>query len=218
MADDAQLGIDAYLNRMRSRLRGLSDQTTAEILAELRSHITEKAAADGEMTAASVDAALVALGSPEELASEYVTDELLARAEVSRSPIHIIESLFRWASLSVAGFFVLLGSIAGYFLGAAFILVAALKPFHPDTAGLWVTQDATGDLAFSLHLGFGSAQVGGREVLGWWVVPVGLLAGCGLVILTTRGSVVRPAVQEKACRATPRISSAHRSIETVQSR
>jgi len=185
----AQQKVDAYLSRMRSHLRGLNDEVASEILAELRSHITEKAEAGGAMTTASVDASLGALGSPEELASEYVTDELLARAEVSRSPIHILESLFRWASLSVAGFFVLLGSIAGYFLGAAFILVAALKPFHPETAGLWVTRDATGDLAFSLHLGFGSVQVGGREVLGWWVVPIGLLAGCGLVILTTRAAL-----------------------------
>jgi Protein of unknown function (DUF1700) len=189
MADDAQQKIDAYLHRMRSRLRGLSEQATSDILAELRSHITEKAAAGGEMTADSVDGALAALGSPEELASEYVTDELLARAEVSRSPIHILESLFRWGSLSVAGFFVLLGSIAGYFLGAAFILVAALKPFHPETAGLWLSQDATGDLVYSLHMGFGSGQDGGREVLGWWIVPVGLLVGCGLVILTTRAAL-----------------------------
>jgi hypothetical protein len=189
MADDAQQKIDAYLNRMRNRLRGLSGQAAGEILAELRSHITEKAVAGGEMTAASVDGALAALGSPEELASEYVTDELLARAEVSRSPIHILNSLFRWASLSVAGFFVLLGSIVGYFLGAAFILVAALKPFHPETAGLWVSQDATGDLVYSLHMGFGSAQGGGREVLGWWIVPIGILVGCGLVILTTRAAL-----------------------------
>lgn len=161
MADDAQQKIDAYLNRMRSRLRGLSGQATGEILAELRSHITEKAVAGGEMTAASVDGALAALGSPEELATEYVTDELLARAEVSRSPIHILNSLFRWASLSVAGFFVLLGSIVGYFLGAAFILVAALKPFHPETAGLWVSQDATGDLVYSLHMGLGVHRVAG---------------------------------------------------------
>ncbi len=189
MADNAQQQIDAYLNRVRSRLRGLSAQTTGEILAELRSHITERAVVGGELTATSVDAALAALGSPEELAAEYATDELLARAEVSRSPVHLIESLFRWASLSVAGFFVLLGSVAGYFLGGAFILVAGLKPFHPETAGLWVSRDATGDVAFSLHLGFGSAQVGGREVLGWWVVPIGLLAGCGLVILTTRAAL-----------------------------
>lgn len=188
MADDAQQRIDAYLNRLRSHLRGLSDQASQEILAELRSHITEKVAAE-EATAASVDAVLLALGRPEELASEYVTDQMLAGAEVSRSPLRILASLFRWASLSVAGFVVLLGSITGYFLGAVFILVAALKPFHRETAGLWVSRDSTGDFAFSLHLGFGNPPVSGREVLGWWVVPIGLVAGLGLVILTTRAAL-----------------------------
>jgi uncharacterized membrane protein len=41
----------------------------------------EKAAAGG------VDATLDSLGNPEELASQYLTDNLLARAEVSRSPV-----------------------------------------------------------------------------------------------------------------------------------
>jgi hypothetical protein len=100
--------------------------------------------------------------------------------------LRILDSLFRWASLSIVGFFVLLGAITGYFLGVVFLLVAALKPFHPETAGLWASRDASGDLALSVHLGFGYAPVGGREVLGWWIVPIGLLAGCLLVILTTR--------------------------------
>jgi hypothetical protein len=185
MADDPQQKIDAYLNRIRGRLRGLRAEERREILEELRGHIMEKSAAGG-MTGAAVDAALESLGSPEELAREYVTDELLARAEVSRSPLRILDSLFRWASLSIAGFFVLLGSITGYFLGVVFLLVAALKPFHPETAGLWASRDGSGDLSLSVHMGFGYAPVGGREVLGWWIVPIGLLSGCLLVILTTR--------------------------------
>jgi Protein of unknown function (DUF1700) len=203
IASDAQRKIEAYLNKMRGHLRGLSEEDTREIVEELRSHIVEKAAAEGAVTAAGVDAALAALGSPEELASAYVTDGLLARAEVSRSPFRVLDSLFRWASLSVAGFFVLLCSITGYFLGVVFILVAALKPFHPETAGLWVTRDNTGDLSFSLHLGFGYAPVVGHEVLGWWVVPIGLLAGCGLVILTTRFALWC-ARQYRRSRALPR--------------
>jgi hypothetical protein len=186
MADDGRAKIETYLSRVRGRLRGLSGEETREILEELRSHILEKATATGAITAAAVDATLAALGGPEELASEYVTNELLARAEFSRSPIRILESLFRWASLSVTGFFVLLGSVAGYFFGVTIILVALLKPFHPDTAGLWTWRDATGDLNFSLRLGFGSAPVLGREVFGWWIVPIGLLAGCGFLIGTTR--------------------------------
>jgi uncharacterized membrane protein len=185
MSGDTQQKIEAYLGRLRQRLRGMNDEDAREIIEELRSHIMDKAAADGEITAAGVDAALAALGNPEELASQYTTDNLLARAEVSRSPLRILESLFRWASLSVAGFFVLLGSTLGYFFGAVFILVAVLKLFHPHTAGLWIFPSASGDLEMSFRLGFGSVPPGGRDLLGWWIVPIGWMAGGGLVMLTT---------------------------------
>jgi hypothetical protein len=186
VTDEAQAKIEAYLSSVRGRLRGLSVEDKREILEELRSHIMDKAASSGEQRGAAVEAALTSLGSPEELAREYVTDELLARAEVSRSPWQLLDSLFRWASMSVAGFYVLLGSIVGYFMGTAFILVAALKPFHPETAGLWLSRDATGERTFSLRMGFGTVPAGMREVLGWWIVPIGLLVGCGWLIGTTR--------------------------------
>ncbi len=177
--------IEAYLGRLRQRLRGMNDEDAREIVEELRSHITDKAAAEGESTAAGIDGVLAALGSPEELASQYMTDDLLARAEVSRSPMRILRSLFHWASLSVAGFFVLLGSVVGYFIGAVFILVAVLKLFHPHTAGLWILPSGSDDVELSFRLGFGSVPVGGRDVLGWWIVPIGWVAGWGLVMLTT---------------------------------
>jgi uncharacterized membrane protein len=191
---ESQERIDAYLRRLRARLRGFKDDEVREIVEELRSHVMDKAAADesaayagekGEVTAAGVDAALAALGSPEELASQYTTDNLLARAEVSRSPLRILKGLFRWASLSVAGFFVLLGSVVGYFFGGVFILVAVAKLFHPHTAGLWIFPNGSGDSQISFRLGFGEVPAGGRDVLGWWVVPIGWTSGCGLVMLTT---------------------------------
>jgi|SRR5271165_405844 len=183
---DAQPRIEAYLGRLQQRLRGMNDDDVREIVEEMRSHLTDKAAAGGELTAAGIDAAIAALGTPEELASQYVTDDLLARAEVSRSPLRILESLFRWASLSVAGFFVLMSTLLGYFLGTTLALSALLKTIHPHTAGLWVIPDGAGDYDLSLRLGFGSVPVGGRELLGWWIVPAGLFVGCGLVVLTTR--------------------------------
>jgi hypothetical protein len=182
---DAEQKIDAYLSRLRARLRGIDEQDIREIVEELRSHILDKMGTD-EVSAGEVDATLAALGSPEELASEYLTDNMLARAEVSRSPVRILESLFRWASLSIAGFFAFLASVVGYFLGVSFVLCALLKPVHPQTAGLWILPAAAGDFLISLRLGFGMAPPGGRELLGWWIVPIGLVAGCGLVMLTTR--------------------------------
>src|SRR5579863_545165 len=176
--EDTKQRIDAYLGRLRRRLLGVDEQEVGEIVEEI--------AAGGDPTASGVDAVLAALGSPEELANEYLTDNLLARAEASRSPVHILKSLFRWASLSVAGFFVLVGSVLGYFFGTVFILVAALKPFHPQTAGLWLLRGTTGDPEISFRLGFGTVPGGGRDLLGWWIVPAGLLAGSAVVVLTTR--------------------------------
>jgi hypothetical protein len=186
---DAQQKIDVYLGRLRQRLRGMNERDVREIVEEIRSHLADKAAASGVVTAAGVDAAIARLGSPEELASQYTTDDLLARAEVSRSPLRILESLFRWASLSVAGFFVLMGSLLGYFLGATLVLSALLKTVHPRTAGLWLIPGGPDDYELSLRMGFGSVPVGGRELLGWWIVPAGLFVGCGLVVLTTRFAV-----------------------------
>jgi hypothetical protein len=182
---DAQKKMEAYFGRLRGRLRGMNDGEAREIVEELRSHIVDRTSEGGALTASGVDAALAALGSPEELANEYMTDSLLARAEASRSPVRILGSLFHWASLSIAGFFVLLASIVGYFLGGAFILCALLKPFHAQSAGLWVLPDGADDVTYSLRLGFSSVPVGGREVLGWWIVPLGLLVGGALVMSTT---------------------------------
>ena len=184
---DAQQKIETYLARLRARLCGINQQDVREIVEELRGHILDKAGVGGtEVTADAVGATLAALGSPEELASEYMTDNLLAQVEVSRSPVRILECLFRWASLSIAGFLAFLASVVGYLLGVSFILCALLKPVHPQTAGLWILPGSADDFLISLRLGFGSAPPGARELLGWWIVPIGLVGGVGLVMLTTR--------------------------------
>src|SRR5262249_31965157 len=155
MAIAAQEKIEIYLERLRGRLRGLRNTEVDDVVEELRSHILDKATVNGELVETGVDATLEALGDPDNLASEYITDAALARVEVSRSPFRILESLFRWASLSVAGFFVLLSSVLGYLLGGALMLCALLKPIHPQSAGLWTSHDSSGDLHISLRLGFG---------------------------------------------------------------
>lgn len=198
MNNDEQRRIDVYLDRVRKRMRGFDPEEMRDIVEELRSHIQEKSAAGQN-----VDAVLGALGSPEELASQYTTDNLLARAEVNRSPWSILNSLFRWASLSIAGFFVLIGSLLGYFTGVVLILCGYLKLIHPHTAGIWTTQDAAGDLQVSVRLGFGSPPASGHEVLGWWIVPLGILVGFGLVMLTTRAAIWCVRRYRKAC-ALPR--------------
>jgi hypothetical protein len=181
----AQKKIHKYLQDLGAALRILPVEQASDIVEELRSHIVEKAAASGDMTPAGVDSVLADLGSPEDLASMYLTDDLQVRALASRSPLLILRSLFRWASLSFAGFFVLLSSLLGYFVAAALVACALLKPIHPLTAGLWMIPDEA-DYSISLRLGFGSVPPGSRDLLGWWIVPIGLALGLGLFFLTAQ--------------------------------
>ena len=193
--------IDAYLKRVRKALRGMPSDDADEIIAELHSHILDRAAAGGgeaaaagrgeapvdggEAPVAGVDAAIHGLGSPESLASQYATEALMIRAQVSRSPVVLMQSLFRWAGLSAAGFFVCLGALVGYVLAAVLLLCALVKPFRPHTAGLWTSNGADG-LNLGFHLGFGASTPQGKEILGWWIIPIGLALGYGLFVWTTR--------------------------------
>lgn len=186
MAGAAQQRIENYLKQVRQRLRGMREEQLIEITVELRSHILERASRGGELTIEGVNAALEAIGSPEELAREYLTDAVLARAEISRTPLRLLDSLFGWATISVAGFVVLMVTICGYFLGVVFLLVAFMKPFHPATAGLWALRDRTGDVELSIRMGATGAPSSGHDLLGWWIIPLGMVAGCGLVVGTTR--------------------------------
>jgi hypothetical protein len=186
VAEDVQRKIDAYLGSLRACLRGLDEPTIRDIVDELRGHIVERASSRGEMTVASVEAALAALGPAEALAGEYVTTDALARAEVSRSPLQVLRGLFRWASLSAFGFLVLILTASGYSVSLLLFLSALCKPLHPQSAGLWTSRDDAGDLVLSLRLGLEGAPGVGRELLGWWIVPVGLVGGLALMVLTTR--------------------------------
>jgi hypothetical protein len=172
--------LERYLERLRARLRGLPDAEVAEIVEELRSHLRD-ATPSGGLADGEVAAVLERFGAPEELAALYVQDRLLARAGGSWWPWVLLSSLFRWATLSVAGFFAFLGLLTGYVLSASFLLAALHKPFAPDRVGLWRLDDSV-----SLRLGFGfGGPPPGEELLGFWMVPLGLLAGAMGVRLTT---------------------------------
>jgi len=175
--------IDAYLRQVRAGLRGLPDAEVTDIVNELRVHIVERTGLGGEASDAAVDSALGALGRPEQIAALYLAENLASRAESSRSPWMVLRSVFHWATLSVKGFAVFIICLIGYGFGLSFFLAALIKPFNPHGVGLW-TSNSRGD--FSLHVGGFSDHAGDeRELLGWWMVPVGCSLGGGTTLLTT---------------------------------
>lgn len=174
--------IESYLTEVRAGLRGIPNAQALEIVEELRSHILDRAATQGAVTETAVAAALERLGRPKEVAAMYVAENIVTRAEKSFSPWLVLKGLFRWAGISAAGVFVFFTSMTGYLIAVSFAISAMMKPFAPDRVGLWVSEDN-----YSLVvLGFVDTPHTGQELLGWWLIPVGLCVGIGLFLLTSQ--------------------------------
>lgn len=181
--DAALRKVDEYLKELRGALRSLSESEAHDIVEEIRSHIRDSTETGGVLAPETVTATLERLGPPRELASMYRMENLAERAQRTRSPWLALRSTFHWAGLSLSGAWVLLVSLVGYTLSASFLICAVAKPFNPQRVGLWRLDEPQD--SWSLHLGFRAAPQG-TEVLGWWMVPLGLLLGAGLFLLTFR--------------------------------
>lgn len=179
MTPDLQPKIDAYLASLRRALAGLPAEEVSEILLEIRGHILEKAEAAGQLTPERLRDILRALGSPEEIAPLYHAEALVSRARASVSPVLLLRGAQRWAMVSVAGFLTLLVGLAGYGSALCFLLGALLKPFLRNEIGLFLSPR-------SLVWGVASNE-SARELLGWWIVPVGLVLAAATTLATTKG-------------------------------
>lgn len=179
--NDGTPRLNRYLEDLRARLRDLDETERRDILDELRSHVRESAGHSGPPDDRQVADVIERLGSPKHLASLYLADRMLARAESSWSPWALMAGLIRAAALSSAGLFALVCLLVGYVVAISFFFAAVLKPFLPSKVGLW--RLAGGE--YSLRLGFGT-PVAGEELLGWWIVPLGLVAGAAAAWLAAR--------------------------------
>ena len=170
-ASDSRL--DGFLARLRVALRGMPEPEIEDILREIRSHVTELTEAEGS----DLDAAIGSLGDPVDLARTYRAQSLVIQAECSGSPLVILQAL-RHASRTRAGRF---AASTLYVFGYANVVTiwgaAVEKVLAPARTGLWYTPGAAWPL---MLVSDGTAPSGSRELLGWWLVPVAVVAGWAL--------------------------------------
>lgn len=182
MSNDAgKAHLDCYLDQVRRQLGGLPKAEVEEILAELRSHVLDKV--EGAPTPARVEAAIEALGSPREVARLNLTERVAANLEADRSALRVFKAVGRLARVSVYGLFAFVISLFGYAAAAGFLLTAIVKPFMPDHAGLWRIPQPDGGYDYSVGT---TDAPKGYELLGWWIIPVGIAVGLILGWLTWR--------------------------------
>jgi uncharacterized membrane protein len=173
--------VNDYLVRLRASLVGMTVSEREDIVEEIRTHIRERSS-DPQ---SGIDTVLAGLGSPELLAEQYCTGMLLQKARTSRSPFLILRAALRWATTGIEGFIVFVIAIIGYAMGGGFILLALMKPFFPANTGFWV---GPGQFSFSFRMGATMTNPASpvHEVLGWWLIPVCLVAGSLSLALTTK--------------------------------
>jgi uncharacterized membrane protein len=175
---DLQTRIDSYLMHLRRSLGELPPEEINDILREIRGHILERAESTGDLTNEKLVSILKALGKPEDIGPLYQAEAMVARARSSFSPALILRTVVRWAMVSVAGFVTFIVGLFGYLGGLAFLICALLKPIFPSQIGAW-----SDGRSFSIGTITGTNAT---EVLGWWLIPVCLLASAAFLVLTTR--------------------------------
>jgi len=171
--------VDSYLGRVRVALRGLPEREIDDILRELRSHVEELA---GQQESG-LEAALQSLGDPLDLARTYRSENQMVRAQCSGSPLIILQGLRHATGGTLVRVTVTALYVLGYFAMGTLWAGALEKLFAPSRGGLWYIP---GDFwSITLVVG-GNPPDGARELLGWWVVPLALLAGWGVKYVSDR--------------------------------
>ena len=171
--------IDAYLAQLRQSLGELPAAEVNEILQEIRGHILERSQSSGELTEEKLTSILKALGSPDQIAPLYEVDSIVARARSSFSPRVVMRGIHRWGTTSAWGFALFVLGIMGYGVAAALILSGLGKIVSPADFGAWVGPHTLFDIGLN-H------DPKAHDVLGAWLIPLGLLGGAALFIATTR--------------------------------
>jgi len=145
-----------------------------EVVEEIRTHIQERATQPGMP----IEEVLRRLGPAAELARDYNNGALLRRASRSRSPWFLLRATYHWAWTGIHGLVIFFLALIGYFTGAAFIILAFLKPLFPENIGFWIGPDGA-------VFGMPASRHGATELLGPWFTQVAILIGIGFLIATT---------------------------------
>jgi hypothetical protein len=178
--DERPETLESWLHAVRRGLKGLPSLESDEAIQELRSHVLDRLAGDPSPEA--LADALASLGDPAEVARANLALRVAGAAAGRRSPLAVLGAIARLTSLSLYGLWVGLVSLVGYGLAGSWLFVAIAKPFAPQHVGFWLLSSTPGDLSFSLGGEWPIPK--GHEVLGWSVIPIGIVLGLGFGWLT----------------------------------
>jgi hypothetical protein len=184
LTDTGQSRIRGYLFMLERSLRTfLPVAIAADAVREVETHIIDRLAQmppnpDERVT---IERVLAELGPPLRVAQAYSMELTVDEAVTTGRLGAIARGLWHIAASTVGGFFASIGLFSGYGIGAAFVAIAFLKPVFPRNVGFAFRNGAfTG---FGADFGFDPT----REIRGgYWIIPLSLIAGVVILIITHR--------------------------------
>ena len=177
--------INGYLFVLERALKSfLPRDVVRDASREIESHLRERVAAhDGAPNERdALEQILADLGPPLRVAQAYSAERIIDEAVTTGRMVPVARAVWHLAVTTVRGFFAGLGLLIGYLTGAAFIVVAAIKPFFPQNTGV-ITYHGW-PIAFGARFPAPTEPVVG----GYSIIPIALALGFGILVATHRGA------------------------------
>jgi hypothetical protein len=193
LSDTGTSRVNGYLFVLeRSLATFLPRESVRDVVREIDSHLRDRISVAQAVPdeRAMLERILSELGLPQRVAQAYSVERTVDEAVVTGRLFAVVRAVWHVTMSGMSGFFAGLGLFVGYFTGGVLIILAIMKPIFPDNVGVWVGDRLISDgpdigWRAGVHA---AAASGGHDVGGYWVIPIFLTAGIGLLFLTTRGA------------------------------
>lgn len=168
--------IESYLGELDQVLAPLDADDRLEITQEIRAHLIDSATAEAGDDAERAASAIRKLGPARVVGQAYLGEALLGRASQGLRPgltaLGLLTALGGGVGMTILGLVFAFG-----YLALTIIAVATIGKLFIPESGLWFHDN--GGWSLSMR-----TMPNSREVLGWWIVPIGtsLVAGGWLAL------------------------------------
>jgi len=184
LSETGESRVRGYLYVLERSLRAsvstaLADDAVREVESHIRERVEEAVATANEREA--LEAILTRLGSPATVARAYSLELIMDEAATGGRVVAVLRSVFHAGALSIRAFLMALLLFTGYSVGVGFLAIAVLKPIFPGNVGLWLHEG----IAFGAQF---PAPEGVTPLGGYWIIPICMVAGFGLLVFTHRSA------------------------------